>query len=197
MMGARWYVVRTQAHADHLAADALSRSGFEVFSPQIKALSSRIENGGEPLFPGYLFLRCDLEFDSLPPFQTSHRLLGWVRFGNDIAWVSDQVVDEIRKRLELIDHEGGLRRRFHSGELVRVVSGAFQGMAEVIDDSKSVQAKVRVVLEFMGRSVLAEITRSDLQPEGDRSVTQYRSTRRTRGKGRWIRMAEPAPLPSG
>ena len=196
-MGAQWYVVRIQAHADHLAADALSRSGFEVFSPQIKVPSSRMENGEEPLFPGYMFLRCDLESESLPPFQSTHRVLGWVRFGNDIAWVSDQVVDELRKRLEMIDREGGLRRRFHSGELVRIVSGALQGLAEVIDDSRSVQAKVRVVLEFMGRSVLAEVSGLDLQPAGDLSWAQRRTTRGTRGKGRWIRMAEPTPLPSG
>ena len=197
MMGARWYVVRTHTRADHLATDELSRGDFEVFSPRVRGLTSRPGDSESPLFPGYLFLRYDLERDSLPSFRTAPRVIGWLRFGNDIAWIPDQVVDDIRKRLEMIDREGGLRRRFHSGELVRVVSGAFQGMAEVIDDSKSLQAKVRVVLEFMGHSVLAEVSRLDLQPAGDRSVTQRRSTRRTRGKGRWIRTADPTPLPSG
>ena len=197
MMGARWYVVRTQTRADHLAADELTRGGFEVFSPRIKELTSRLEDGEAPLFPGYLFLRCELERDSLPSFRTTQRVLGWVRFGDDLAWVPDQVVDEIRKRSETINREGGFRRRFHSGDLVRVVSGAIHGLAEVVDDSKSAQAKVKVLLEFMGRSVLAQVSGSDLQPADDLSRAQRHSARRTRGKGRWIRRPEPSPLSSG
>lgn len=197
MMGTRWYVVRTQPRADHLAADELSRSGFEVFAPRIKGLTSRRGDGEAPLFPGYLFLSCDLERDSLPSFRTTHRILGWLRFENDIAWVPDQVVDEIKKRSETINRDGGFRRRFHSGEFVRVVTGAIQGLAEVVDDTKSVQSKVRVLLEFMGRSVLTQVSGFDLQPIDDHSWAKHRSERRTRGKGRWIRRPEPSPLASG
>lgn len=196
-MGAQWYVVRTQTRAENLAARDLSRNGFEVFFPRVKGLYSRLKDGEAPLFPGYLFLRCDLERDGLPSFRTIHRVLGWVRFEDDIAWIPDQVVDEIRKRSENINREGGFRRRFRSGELVRVVSGAIQGLAEVIEDSKSVQSKVRVLLEFMGRSVLAQVSGFDLQPVYDQSGAKRRSTRGTRGKGRWIRKPEPTPLSSG
>lgn len=187
MMGARWYVIRTQTRADHLAADELSRGGFEVFSPRVKGLTSRPGDCEGPLFPGYLFLHCDLERDSLPSFRTTHRVIGWLRFGNDIAWIPDQVVDEIRKRSETFNREGGFRRRFHPGEMVRVVSGAMRGLAEVVEDSKSVQSKVRVLLEFMGRSVLTQVSGFDLQPIDDHSWAKRRSERRTRGKGRWIR----------
>ena len=190
-------MVRTQSRADHLAADELTRNGFEVFSPRVKGLTSRREEGESPLFPGYLFLRCDLERKTLPSFRTTPRVLGWVRFEDDIAWVPDQVVEEIRKRSETINREGGFRRRFRSGELVRVVSGAIQGLAEVIEDSKSVQSNVRVLLEFMGRSVLTQVSGFDLQPVDGPTWTKHRSDRRTRGKGRWIRRPQPSPLASG
>ena len=196
-MGARWYVLRTQSRGENLAASDLTRDGFEVFFPRVKGLYSRLKNGEAPLFPGYLFLRCNLERDGLPSFRTTPRVLGWMRFEDDIAWVPDQVVDEIRKRSEIINREGGFRRRFRSGELVRVVSGAIQGLAEVIEDSKSIQSKVRVILEFMGRSVPALVSGFDLQPVDDLTVPNRQSTRRTRGKGRWIRRPEPTQITSG
>ena len=186
-MASRWHVIRTEARAEYLAAGELGRDGFEVFFPRVKVAHPARGHADAPLFPGYLFLRCDLENDGLPSFRRTRRILGWVRFGNDIGWLPDQVLDEIRQRSEMINQEGGLRRRFRSGELVRIVSGAIQGLAQVVEDGKSVNSKVKVLLEFMGRSVLAQVPEFDLEPVEDQTPEEHRVHRRTRGRGRWIR----------
>lgn len=191
MNDARWYVVRTRSHSEHIAADDLSRNGFEVFSPRIKNMDSLSGNRREPLFPGYLFLRCDLRGDLPSLLKTTHRVVGWLKFDGDIAWVPDQVIDEIKDRSEAINREGGIRQRFNPGDMVQIKSGAIQGLAKVIDDNKSIQSKVRILLNFMGRPVMTEISGAALHPIDDSSWTTRRPKRRTRGKQRWIRTSEP------
>ena len=195
-MATRWYVIRTESRSEYLAASELDRDGFEVFFPRVTVVHPRKGHGDTPLFPGYLFLHCNLEEDSGPSFRRAHRVLGWVRFGGDIPWLPDQFVAEMKKRSEMINQEGGLRRRFRPGELVRVEADAVQGIAEVVEDAKSTHSRVKVLLEFMGRSVPAQVPWESLLPIEDGEAGHQRIPRRTRGKGRWVRGFGPSPAPS-
>lgn len=191
-MASRWYVIRTESRAEYLAADELDRDGFEVFFPRVAVAHPRRGHADTPLFPGYLFLRCNLEEDSWPSFRRTHRVLGWVRFGGDIPWLPDQLVAEFKNRSE----DGSLRRRFRPGELVRVDADAVQGVAEVLEDAKSNHSRVKVLLEFMGRSVRAQVPWESLLPIEDWEADNHRVPRRTRGRGRWVRGFGPSPAPS-
>jgi len=108
--------------------------------------------------------------------------LGWVRFGGDIPWLPDQMVAEFKNRSE----NGSLRRRFSPGDLVRVDADALQGFAKVVEDPKSNHSRVKVLLDFMGRSVLAQVPWESLLPIEDSNDGKRPLPRRTRGRGRWI-----------
>ena len=58
-MGSNWYVLRTEPRAEYMATREMDRDGFEVFFPCVEAAHSRFGHADTPLFPGYLFLRCD------------------------------------------------------------------------------------------------------------------------------------------
>ena len=62
-------------------------------------------------------------------------------------------------------------------------------VAEVVEESKSPQGRVKVLLEFMGRLVSAQVGWQDLTPIQDEQYPKRRVPRRTRGGGRWIRDA--------
>lgn len=60
-MTQRWYVARTTPLAEYVARDHLRTAGLEVFLPCGQTRTRRAGHHDTPLFPGYLFLRYDLE----------------------------------------------------------------------------------------------------------------------------------------
>ena len=106
----------------------------------------------------------------------------------------DDIMAEIKEKTERINQEGGLRRRFRTGDEVRIVSKSLHGLAQVVEDTKSSHARVKVLLRFMGRLVSAQVPREDLQPIEDQPMEKQRVPRRTRGRGRWIQpFGAPSP----
>ena len=196
-MGLRWYAARTEPRAEFLAANELVRDGFQVFFPRIKALRPRKGHDQDPLFPGYLFLRCDPEREGWPSFRPAHRLIGWVTFGGEIPFITDGIVNELQERSAAINREGGLWRRFRAGELVQVVSGSLECLAEVVKETTSPQARVQVLMEFMGRLVRAQVPWEKVQPAGDHHMRKPMLDRRTRGRGRWINRARSQAAVTG
>ena len=148
-MARRWYIVRTKPRAEHLAAEQLGRDGFETFFPKVKSPHHQKSHSETPLFPGYLFLRCELYGDGRSSFPQGHHLLGWVSFGGEVPSVPDEVVSALRERAAAIDSQGGLWRRFKPGDKVRIASNNIQSLAEVIGEAKSPQARVKVLLSFI------------------------------------------------
>jgi transcriptional antiterminator RfaH len=185
--GMKWYVIRTEPQADYLADGELRRAGFEIFSPRVQIVSSRKEGQLTPLFPGYLFLRWDLEDSGKPSFQDAPHVSGWVNFNGLAPPVPDEVVTQLVDRVEAINNEGGLWRRFKAGERVRIVSNVVETFGEVVEETKSPQSRVKVLIEFMGRRVTVQVPWENLQPAEEKPGVETRSPRRTRGRGRWIR----------
>ena len=185
-MDGRWYVVRTESRAEYLAAKELNRDGIEVFFPRIKTNQPRNGHYDTPLFPGYLFLRCIPDDESWPTFGPRHRILGWLKFGGEFPWLPNEEVNDLQERAASINHQGGVWRRFRPGERVRVVSRTIQGVAEVVAGTKSPEGRVRVLLEFMGRVVAAQVPWDSIQPLESEPGEPRQLSRRTRGRGRWI-----------
>lgn len=188
-MSRHWYVIRTNPQSEHIAATSLEREGLELFFPRVRRTLPRDDCRLVPLFPGYLFLRYDVNKKDRLPVQRLPGISGWVRFGGVVPPVPDEVVSELAQRVETINSEGGLWSRYRRGDTVRVVSGKMDGLAQVVDEPQSPQARVRVLLHFMGRLVPAQVSWQDMRPVQQETDTdnQGRISRRTRGRGRWIR----------
>ena len=185
-MAQGWYVLRTEPMAEYIAAEELVRDGYEVFFPTVKALVHRAGHADAPLFPSYLFVRCDREVDSWPVFQPSNRIAGWVNFEGEVHIVPDDVMAELTRRVDAINDGEGLWKRFAPGDKVRVISATLDSVAEVVEGSKSAGGKAKVLLQFMGRVIQAQVPWEYLKPLQEQSFTKLPPTRRTRGKGRWI-----------
>lgn len=197
----QWYAARIRSRAEHAAAIALERLGLEVFSPWVRPVDCGRGGSDEPLFPGYLFVRCCLERDS-SAIQASPHVLGLVRFDREAAPLPDGVVDCLRQRVADINDEGGLWTRFKRGDIVRVYSARTETLASVLEEPNSPRARVRVLMRFMGRLVPAQVPFAALRPASpDDSIDgpPVRRGRRTRGGGRWITGISPraAPAPAG
>ena len=190
-------MVRTEPRAEYLAAAELDRDGFEVLLPRLKLAYPRFGHTDMPLFPGYLFIRCSPETSGWPVFRPGHRVSGWVSFGGEVPSMSDEAVDEFLWRIEEANNKGGFWKRFELGERVEIVSKTMQGLAEVVQTGKSAQGRVKVLLNFMGRMVSADVPWEHLRSVPDQAKEPVRIPRRTRGRGRRIIGAPPSvPVPS-
>ena len=187
--GSAWHLARTKPQSEYVAAAALERNGYDLYFPRVQTPRPRLGYKDIPLFPGYLFVRRDQDASRLPPINHVAGMIGWVQFDGVAPKVPDEVVAELVRRLATIKSEGGYWRRFRRGEKVVVTAGSMENLAEVLEEPKSPQSQVRVLLDFMGQLVPARVPWEDLQPASDDPVAFYpgRAPRRTRGRGRWIR----------
>ena len=197
-MAQRWYVIRTKPQCEYVAAGALERDGFEFFFPCVRTRRPRAGRADIPLFPGYIFLRYDPDLPQWPAIRSLPGILGWVRFGSVAPTLPDKDISNLAQRVGDINEEGGLWTRFRKGERVRVVSGKVDSLAELVDEPNSPEARVRVLLEFMGRRISAQVPYSQLQRVSDDlfEAVHRRRLRRTRGGGRWIRGSGPRAAPA-
>lgn len=195
-MSRNWYVLRTRPRAEGVAAAALEREGMELFLPRVRRPDADAGEAYAPLFPGYIFLRQDMKGKRLPPLDRFPGVLGWVEFDGVVPTVPDEVVADLARRVEAINRGGGLWTRFRPGQHVRVVLDHLDTLARVLEEPRSPQARVRVLLEFMGRLVSAQVPWSNLQPVQSEAGLPARAPRRTRGRGRWTRGFGPQAVAS-
>ncbi len=192
-MAEKWYVIRTEPRAEYQAAQALTQEGVEIFFPRVNSPRYRQRQVDLPLFPGYLFIKWDRDSAGWPTFRPVHRVTSWVSFGDFVPSIPDEIITELSEMVDAMNASNGLWRRFKVGEKVRIASGTFQGLAEVIEEAKSPTARALVLLEFMGRMVQTQVPWVDLQPCSGQpenlapQIEKVRSPRRTRGGGRWVR----------
>ena len=187
-MTRRWYVVRTNPRSERLAAASLEREGMEHFFPKVRVPEVGGAGREVPLFPGYLFLRLDTESLRWLSVDRLPGILGWVQLGNELPSVPDVVIGELADKVAEINVTGGLWKRFQPGEIVRVVTGKVDSLARVLDGPETPESRVRVLLDFMGREVSAQVSVGDIQPVQENDILhERRKGRRTRGQGRWIK----------
>ena len=190
-MSLNWYAVRTKPQSEYLAAHVLDGQGFEVFLPLVGSPMPRAGREDTPLFPGYLFLRYDVDRQDWPSLTPLPGILGWVCFNGVVPAIPDDVVELVAERVQAINRTGGLWTRFRRGQRVHVLYGKMEGLAEVVEEPRSPEDRVRVLLNFMGRQVPARVPWLNLRPLEQTALAMRSGTnrRRTRGRGRRIREA--------
>jgi transcriptional antiterminator RfaH len=165
-----WYCARTQPKHEHIAAGGLrARLGLEVFSPRLR-LERSTQRGLvrviEPLFPGYIFVRCDLKEKS-DAIRHVTGISSLVHFGHQIPRVADDVVEELRQCFEL-DEPMGVEERLRPGAEVVVSAGPFLGSRGLVVRSMPGRQRVQILLDFLGRTTVAEVERASLAVENRR-----------------------------
>lgn len=159
-----WYCARTKPKHEHIAAAGLAkRLGMEVFHPRLR--SERATRRGvvrvvEPLFPCYIFVRCRAAGD-FEDVRYSSGVSGLVQFGQRVATVPDQVIEELRQCFGSGDPMW-VEEMFCPGAEVTVAGGCLLGSRGVVVRVLSARQRVQVLLDFLGRPTLAEVDRKSL-----------------------------------
>lgn len=99
-MSSRWYVLRCKPHKEYVILHQLQQKGYEAYFP---CFASRNERSGrleiKPYFPGYLFVRFDLDTVGISTFQWMPHTDGLVCFEAGPAYVPDPLVNAVQRRV--------------------------------------------------------------------------------------------------
>jgi transcriptional antiterminator RfaH len=161
---AAWYCLQAKHKHEHIAAAHLRElNGVGVFCPRIRfrrQTRTRVAWVTEALFPGYLFAYFDMvRMQRAVGYAQGVRCI--VRFANRYPTIDAPIVDQLRKQvgdgeIRLVDYEPT------QGDAVKVAEGAFAGLDAIVTQIVPARARVRVLLEFLGRKVEAELERSSV-----------------------------------
>ena len=159
-----WFCLKAQPKREHLAATALRRQfHIECFSPRLRF--RRMTRRGpvwfvEAMFPGYLFAKF-VYGEQHRAVESSHGIRGIVHFGDRLATLSDDIMAALQSRVgaeEVVTVDSSIK----IGQPVQITEGAFQGLEGVVTHLLPAKERVRVLLEFLGRSLEMEISTARL-----------------------------------
>ena len=155
-----WFCLKAQSKREHLAAIALRRQfGIECFSPRLRF--RKMTNRGpvwfvEALFPGYLFAKF-VYAEQHRAAESSHGIQGIVHFGDHLATLPENIVVGLQSSVgaeEVVTIDSSIK----IGQPVQITEGPFQGLEVVVTHLLPAKERVRVLFEFLGRSVEMEVS---------------------------------------
>jgi transcriptional antiterminator RfaH len=159
-----WYCLRSQPKHEHIAAAHLRLlEGVTVFCPRIRF--KRVSRQGlvwvtEAMFPGYLFARFELSEMHLR-VRYAHGVSGIVRFADRYPTIEEGALAQLRDHLGAAEVKQ-LSYDLSEGDQVQIVGGAFVGLGAVVTQVLSAKERVKVLMDFLGRKMEAEVQCSNV-----------------------------------
>lgn len=149
--GTQWYVLRSKPRKEFALWRQLEARNVRYFFPFVRVTPVNPRSRTlRPYFPGYLFLRVDLEQVGLSVFNRMPHAVGLVSFGGVPARVPENFIDALRQRLAAIDEAGGeIFFDLDQGDPVWITDGPFEGYRALFDARLPGKERVRVLLELL------------------------------------------------
>jgi len=159
-----WYALHTKSRFENVVNEGLEKKSLEVFLPKIKIKSKRRDRKlmiQVPLFPGYIFVKTDLNpNEHIQILKT----IGAVRLvGNKDGPVSiaDNTIDSLRIMVAT-EHPITTGSRFKKGDRVMVVEGPFAGVVGTFVRYRG-RERVIVNIEALGQYAAVNVSEDDVE----------------------------------
>jgi len=151
-----WFALQVRTRKENAVADQLIDQGFETFVPKYKVVrrwSDRLKELEQPLFPGYLFCRFNL--DRRRSLLATAGVIQVVSIGQAPAPVDESEVEGIRSALA-----SGLAAQpwpcLEQGERVRVTYGNLRALEGILICFKG-HHRVVLSVTMLQRAVALEV----------------------------------------
>ena len=159
-----WYVVHTKSRFENVVFDGLSKKALETFLPKIRIPSKRRDRKlmiDAPLFPGYLFVRTDLNpSEHLEIVKT----VGAVRLIGNVSGpvpVSDAAIESL-KIMVATENPITTGSGFQKGDRVMVINGPLAGVTGTFSHYRG-SDRVIVEVEALGQFAAVEVDLDDVE----------------------------------
>jgi transcription elongation factor/antiterminator RfaH len=182
-----WYAVHCKPFKEWLAAARLAEHlGLAVYVPKLRTrFRGQIQLA--PFFPRYLFVQADLQAISITDINSTPGVSRLVTFGQIAQPISATVIEALRQRMAQFNSEGGLPNHgFQPGDGVRLKAGPLQGLEAVFVGPMKPSERVHILVDFLGHQRSVEVHVNTLERSAIDPAPRHE--RRTRGKGRYIKV---------
>jgi len=159
-----WYALYTRSRFENVVFQGLCKKSLEAFLPRIRVKSRRRDRTRMiqvPLFPGYLFVKTDL---NPKEYIDILRTVGVVRMmggkGGPVP-VGDSEIESL-KIMTLSESPIISRNCMQKGDRVVVVNGAFAGVVGVFVRYRG-KERVAVNIDALGQSAIVDVSAQDVE----------------------------------
>lgn len=152
-MTEQWYALHVKVHKEQAVHDLLVSQEIENYFPclHVEPVNPRSRRR-RPFYPGYIFVRLDLDDYGQNALRWTEGTYGLVMFGNEPASVPENLVQEVRRRVEVINAAGGIIvPTLSPGDRVRIIEGTFEGYEGIFDVNLDGKDRVQVLLSYLSQ----------------------------------------------
>jgi len=146
-----WYAIQSKPNKEDALFNQLLSQDFEVFYPCIRVhpVNPRAKKI-KAYFPGYMFVRTDLEVVGLSTLQYMPFARGMVSFDHEPATVPDALIQAIRRRIGEVNAAGGeVFDGLNKGDKIFIHDGPFAGYEAIFDLRLPGSERVRVLIQLL------------------------------------------------
>ena len=132
MPSSAWIVVNTQPQREQIALENLARQAFNTYCPMMRTRvrhARRTQEVLRPLFPGYLFVRADLQ--RWRPILSTYGVRTLVCCGDRPSFLDNGFVEGLQAR-EIDCAIVRPASSYEPGQRVKMAGGAFDGLIVTI-----------------------------------------------------------------
>ncbi|HEB04764.1 hypothetical protein LCGC14_0323850 [marine sediment metagenome] len=147
---AKWYLIQCKPRQEVRAEVNLRNQDYTCYLPLHQVERQRHGKAvslSEPLFPGYLFIKLCEFTESWHPIRSTRGVLRLVTFANQAVPLSDQLLNNIRGRVE--QHSLG-KPIFASGDGVALTTGPLRDL-DAIFSSLDGEERAIILISLMHR----------------------------------------------
>ncbi|MFN2188310.1 MAG: transcription termination/antitermination protein NusG [Candidatus Promineifilaceae bacterium] len=150
-MSFRWYALHVKPHKEAAVYQLLQSQGTKAYYPVLKVNPVNPRSRRErPFFPGYMFVKVDLDITGADTLRWTEGTYGLVQFGDKPTSVPDTLIDELKEQLKI--HAASLaveKPEFEKGDYVHIVDGLFEGYDAIFDTQLAGKDRVQVLLAYL------------------------------------------------
>ncbi len=163
-LGPQWYVLHTRSRHEAVVFDGLQKKAVEAFLPRVKIRSARRDRKAlihTPLFPGYLFIRTDLQPRNHLEIVKTAGVVRLIGTSQGPVPVPDET---IRSLMIMVASERPIATgsSLHPGDRVMVVQGPFAGVTGIFFRYRR-QGRVIVHIDTLGQYAAVEVNAEDVE----------------------------------
>ena len=166
--------MRCKHHNESLVRQQLAARQIECYCPRFHTKrGNAVLRQDAAVFPGYLFVKADLDIIGASTLQWIPGAVGLVCFGGEAAYITESILNGIRERVDTVNRStAGFPVDLRAGDEVEIYSGPFAGYRGIFGRQVSDRDRATVFLSFI----------RDQQLRMELPVTQIRGTKQHRSR---------------
>ncbi len=165
--GRAWYVIHCYSGYENkvrynleqrIESMEMKEQIFDVVIPtqeEIEVRDGKRRSIERHVFPGYVLVNMLMSEESWYVVRNTPGVTGFVGMGNDPIPLRPEEVSQILRRMEA--EAPTIKVTYKPGEKVRIIDGPFNDFPGVVDEIDMDRSKVRVMVNFFGRSTPVEL----------------------------------------